>query len=515
MKKFSLLPLMLVTAIGAVWASTLIFPNTTEFPSSPRTPGTIGWALYDLFAPDGTARDSERLAGKYASGYLQNRDCTSEPINRVWVGIDADGQARCGSKTVQLAVIGRFTTIVGTVRVIKNWNPTATLAVIWEDLTEWDILETASDGTGTIRFVSDESILRLDTSTRVELSIGQLSGQSVAQAILTDGRLWGRILSSTGVNLGGWGLVAWVRGTSVSIERPGTTWLYVISVIDSIRPLEAATLSAVAGGNTPANIPTSLIAGSQVSVSASPTGSTTNQLYISPSSPSTTKATLLTSSAWIRDNTRADLIYLDGLATPRSISEVAVTDPTTLADQTALCGIDKKWNTETNTCDILNSVLAYADKNTFLYQWETKPAWWLRKSDLSNYEPADGNMPSDGLIDQQWEYLSYYYPGIFVAPLQNKTITIELAGALPIDNIKRYILDLGDTEKYYIKSGALYAIIPTKWWYDKNIWTISSSMSIQIQTTPTQMIIGNLFNQAVTNHLKLPIWTAIQKITIK
>lgn len=57
----------------------------------------------------------------------------------------------------------------------------------------------------------------------VELSVGTLGSNSVAQAILTDGRLWGRILTSTGVNLGGGGMVAGVRGTSVSIERPGTT----------------------------------------------------------------------------------------------------------------------------------------------------------------------------------------------------------------------------------------------------------------------------------------------------
>ncbi len=68
---------------------------------------------------------------------------------------------------------------------------------------EGDTIITDSTGTGTIAFIADESILRLDTSTTVELSVGQLSGQSVAQAILSDGRLWGRILTSTGVNLGG------------------------------------------------------------------------------------------------------------------------------------------------------------------------------------------------------------------------------------------------------------------------------------------------------------------------
>jgi hypothetical protein len=59
-------------------------------------------------------------------------------------------------------------------------------------------------GTATITFTDDLSILRLDVATVVELSTGEnTSGQSVAQAILSDGRLWGRILTSTGINLGG------------------------------------------------------------------------------------------------------------------------------------------------------------------------------------------------------------------------------------------------------------------------------------------------------------------------
>jgi uncharacterized protein (DUF1501 family) len=41
MKKLSLIPLVLIVALGAVWASTIIFPNTTEFPRTPQTAGTI------------------------------------------------------------------------------------------------------------------------------------------------------------------------------------------------------------------------------------------------------------------------------------------------------------------------------------------------------------------------------------------------------------------------------------------------------------------------------------------
>ncbi len=80
---------------------------------------------------------------------------------------------------------------------MKNGTSTWTAANTTDLLTPGDLVRTAANGTGTIAFLADESILRLDTSTTVELSIGQLSGQSVAQAILSDGRLWGRILTST------------------------------------------------------------------------------------------------------------------------------------------------------------------------------------------------------------------------------------------------------------------------------------------------------------------------------
>lgn len=42
-------------------------------------------------------------------------------------------------------------------------------------------------------------------------------------------------------------MVAGVRGTSVSVERVVATNQYTIAVIDSIRPLDAATLSAIDG----------------------------------------------------------------------------------------------------------------------------------------------------------------------------------------------------------------------------------------------------------------------------
>ncbi|MFZ2255518.1 MAG: hypothetical protein WAW59_03950 [Patescibacteria group bacterium] len=66
----------------------------------------------------------------------------------------------------------------------------------------------ACEDTTTVKFVADNSILRLDKNTTVELQSGELDGNTVAQAILQNGSLWGRVLTSTGVNIGGGGLIA-------------------------------------------------------------------------------------------------------------------------------------------------------------------------------------------------------------------------------------------------------------------------------------------------------------------
>lgn len=91
-------------------------------------------------------------------------------------------------------------------------------------------------GTGTIRFAADNSIIRLDRNTTLDLQEGQLDGKSVAEAILSDGRLWGRILTSTGVNLGGGGMVAGVRGTGIDVIKNTTSKTAQVAVAQSQLP---------------------------------------------------------------------------------------------------------------------------------------------------------------------------------------------------------------------------------------------------------------------------------------
>ena len=98
------LPALIVLVIGGVFAATQFLPPTSnEFPSVPENPGTIGYIL-SLFGNDGTARNTERLGGVTASGYLQNNLC--DPT-KVWTGIDANGKAICGTR--QPLLVGTFT----------------------------------------------------------------------------------------------------------------------------------------------------------------------------------------------------------------------------------------------------------------------------------------------------------------------------------------------------------------------------------------------------------------------
>ena len=55
----------------------------------------------------------------------------------------------------------------------------------------------------------------------------------MAEAILSSGSLWGRILTSTGVNIGGGGVVTGVRGTSVYLTKAGSQ--FTLNLVNSTR----------------------------------------------------------------------------------------------------------------------------------------------------------------------------------------------------------------------------------------------------------------------------------------
>ena len=64
-------------------------------------------------------------------------------------------------------------------------------------------------------------MIRLSSDSTLSLNIGSNLGEGqIAQIILQNGNLWGRILSQTGVyNIGTDDIVAAVRGTSLALTK--------------------------------------------------------------------------------------------------------------------------------------------------------------------------------------------------------------------------------------------------------------------------------------------------------
>lgn len=390
MNKISLIPLALVTLIGVVFAATLL-PDNATFPRVPTNPGTIGWALYGLFNADGSAKNTEKLAGKYASGYLQNRDCSGEPINTVWVGVDTTGRGICGRLITPLASIGKFTGLTAGVQVRHIDNSVVTPA-IGDILVPWDIVQT-NWGTATITFTDDLSVLRLDVATVVELSTGEnTSGQSVAQAILSDGRLWGRILTSTGVNLGWGGMVAGVRGTSVSVEE--SAGVYTLAIIDSRNPTNAATLSSTLSDALAWSL----------SAITSPVYSERQLTYLSWAMTyplPVSKASLLNLSIWGRENMKKDIDYLMGLSPSTLINEeLAIATPIGIAEKDAICRIDTntdgwRWWDNFFKCQP-RWVIAFADYTQGSTNMILGYSWVLTYKEKSNSCPNKGTQDDGG-----------------------------------------------------------------------------------------------------------------------
>lgn len=103
-----------------------------------------------------------------ARDYLHNTLCTTP--GEVWLGVDTDGNPFCGIVGTTLA-FGKITGYSGAVSVLHPDGSTS--PVIWPNmlLEVGDIISTPSDGYATIGFNDDNSVLRLDADTIVELQI--------------------------------------------------------------------------------------------------------------------------------------------------------------------------------------------------------------------------------------------------------------------------------------------------------------------------------------------------------
>jgi hypothetical protein len=304
MRKISLL-IALIIFIG--WSAYALianlFPDTVSFPRIPMTPGTMGYSIASMlwvtdlanYAGDGTAANSEKLWGISGTWYLKHKKCGG--IN-VWLGVEPDGTPICWPSGSMLAYeIGTLTGVTGNITILKTDGTTSA----WSNgdtLYNGDIVSTGLSSSGTIAF-SDSSIIRLNEDTIVKLEVGENEDwDAIAQIILNNGDLWWRIITNTGMNVWAGGYIAWVRGTSVSVQKDGSN--VVITVVDSTNNTNNAVKIYYEWQETTA---TNVGTGTVISVQSG-----TYLTTIPVSTPG--KVSILTNSDWARDNTLSDMEYL-------------------------------------------------------------------------------------------------------------------------------------------------------------------------------------------------------------
>jgi hypothetical protein len=503
--KASLIPVALIALVGVVFASGMYFPDSNpSLPREPKWPGTIGGALYSLFAPDGTAKNTEKLWGITATGYLRNNNCT-DSINKKWVWVAPDGKGICGAGTPVFAAIWKFNSITPGVQVMKNGSSTWTPANTTDTLYPGDLIST-NGGTATIDFALDDSLLRLDTGTTLELRLGNLDGNSVAEAILSDGRLWGRILTSTGVNLGGGGIVAWVRWTSVSVEKSGSS--YKMSIIDSQKPANAASLSnrvqssennKTIGSRIISDPATNLVAFTQV-ISNNITGSSPT-----PYKTSSTKEMMIASSPWIRDNTKLDIDYLYTNSGTADIirTEYSATIPsdTTASVLSALCGTEGTVANQGSTYWKSLIGTTYTDKcrSSQLVAFGEYGNWNLSLYFSGMVVTASGGSTNN--ITLPGKYLAYNMNNLPWYNLQGKTIRIAYTGD-PVN----------DSNIFYGGNGMDVSRSGTTWsggtYIEMLPWEGNNIVTFRLKSSPSLFLI---WNNTVYSE---PIGVTITKITI-
>ncbi len=339
MRKLTFLIISLLVLAGWAYALTLsLFPDTPLFPRIPTGDGTIGGAIAKIlgisdlgnYPGDGTVQNSLTLSGVSGTGYLKKNDCTSG--TEKWTGIDADGKAICGSSTFILADYGTISEqwCDATIYHASGSTSTSSTGMI---LKAWDIVETPPICGGLTIAFSDLSILRLDADTTVSLDVFTMPSdptRTIASAIMSNGSLWWRILTETGAySIGTDKIVAWVRGTSISITSTGniigtfhfetnTGWLFPVTtsainqtnltVLDSTNNTiekPAATLFCRNLGGIPRILPS---IGIEKWLSFPNTG-----CAVLPTPSTEEPKTLYTVSSWIRQNTYKDIGYMGRL----------------------------------------------------------------------------------------------------------------------------------------------------------------------------------------------------------
>jgi hypothetical protein len=366
-RKFSYIPLALIVIVGAVWAGSMITPDKPGFPSLPSSAGTLGYVLEAgrYFRSDGTAMSGAALGGTGAQWYAKVFVC-SDP--ETWRGIDASGNAICKWPPLAFAEIIEWTLQVN-----------GTVQPIGTKLREWDRIITDATQTGTIRFydvpgvspsTAGISIARIGTGSQVYITRGDTAG-TLALVELEEWLLWWRVLTSTGINFGGGGVVAGVRGTSIAMEKIAGNLEYRLIIPHSHSSTNAAKFT-LKQSNTDDEL---WIWDSTASAYSSWTNSLPSvearDLFSLYGTGYTDRRGL---SKWIRENTLLDINYLSGMTAPgviptmlmsTAIGEINSTKPDSPRERYDLCKKDTPdksgyWYEDGQ----YGCVLAYADAST-------------------------------------------------------------------------------------------------------------------------------------------------------
>lgn len=390
-RKFSLIPLAIIVIVWGVWASSSLFPDSpgTWFSARPSTPWTLAYVLDTYFNPvDGTAHSGIALGGTGANWYLRWSTCAAS--DAVWKGIDASGNPICKWPPLAFAEIYEWAMSVNGV-----------VQPIGTKLREWDRIQTNATQTGTIKFYNNpganptsmgDSIARLGTGTSVYIDRGDTLG-TLALVNLEDGLLWWRVLSSTGIDFGGGGVIAGVRGTSLSLKEPfGNQFQFTIP--HSQHPTEAAIMSTkidTAGANarTLGVLWQVLIYSGMTSI---PTAWVISDL-----------STLYDMDPWVRSNTLADIKYMKSLPqTPTITAELAATLPNDEPKRYALCSSTQWYWYEDGK---YGCVLAYANADTnYDLKWSQDMSWEI----IAKRSMPNTNFYDWGWWDRNWNISSMY-----------------------------------------------------------------------------------------------------------
>lgn len=227
----ALLPLTIIigsTSLSAASPSDSSYPITTDIPLI--FSGVFNWAF--THDTDGwySARNTEKVWTIDASKILSKYPECAE--GQVIKKIRDDGTPECGSKVAHMLVKVRVKE-GGVIKV--SWGAIwSKIASQWEEFSigyNAPLSFETTNAEWTLEFVDDYSIIRLDTNTKVKLSpkAKQINGTltSIAQATLENGLLWGRVLNENWMDFNNWWIIAWVRGTSIVLNKSwGVTQVY-------------------------------------------------------------------------------------------------------------------------------------------------------------------------------------------------------------------------------------------------------------------------------------------------